>query len=84
MFSRESSDKVGLLDEGFPLYCEDIDLCLRYKQNGLSSYYVHAAEIYHYHQRVSDKKFFSKRTWVHYKSMAYFVWKHGYILKLFR
>lgn len=84
MFSRENVEKVGMLDERFPLYCEDIDLCLRFNQMGMHSYYVHSAEIYHYHQRVSDKTFFTKRTLVHYKSMLYFVLKHRYLLSLFK
>lgn len=84
MFSRESIEKVGMLDERFPLYCEDIDLCLRYNKMGKSSFYVHEAEIFHYHQRVSDRKYFSKRTWIHYQSMLYFVLKHRYFLPLFK
>lgn len=45
---REAMDKVGMLDEQFFIYSEDIDWCLRIKKAGWKVYYVYEAEIIHY------------------------------------
>ncbi len=40
--------EVGLLDENFYLYYEDVDLCFRIKQAGYKVYYVPTSKIVHY------------------------------------
>lgn len=53
-FCRASAvEKVGLLDERFFLYLEDIDWCRRFWQAKYKVYYVVEAEMVHYHQRFS-------------------------------
>lgn len=44
---------VGLLDERFFLYLEDMDWCRRFWQSGYEVHYVADAEMVHYHQRLS-------------------------------
>ena len=44
---------VGLLDERFFLYLEDVDWCRRFWQAGYQVHYVTDAEMVHYHQRLS-------------------------------
>lgn len=78
MIRRQAILEVGLVDENFPLYCEDIDLCLRMKQKNWKIYYVHDAIVIHHHLAESDKKFFSRKTYLHFKSMLYFLKKHWY------
>ncbi len=44
---REAAAKVGLLDEQFFMYCEEIDWCRRIKAGGWQVYCVPQAEIVH-------------------------------------
>ena len=44
---REAAAQVGLLDERFFMYCEEIDWCLRVKKAGWQIYCVPAAEVVH-------------------------------------
>lgn len=74
---REAIADVGILDEGLPLYVDDIDWCLRMHKAGWRVTYVADAEISHLHQAVSDKKFLSRNTWLHIRSMAHFTRTHG-------
>ena len=48
MVRREAAAQVGLLDEGFFMYCEEIDWCRRLKKAGWGIYCVPRAEIVHY------------------------------------
>ena len=45
---RAAIDQVGLLDEGFFMYCEEVDWCLRIRQAGWEILYTPAAEVVHY------------------------------------
>jgi N-acetylglucosaminyl-diphospho-decaprenol L-rhamnosyltransferase len=45
---REALDAVGGFDEGFFLYEEDVDLCLRLRRAGWSVLYTPAAEVIHH------------------------------------
>jgi N-acetylglucosaminyl-diphospho-decaprenol L-rhamnosyltransferase len=40
--------QIGLFDEGFHMYCEEIDWCMRMKQAGWRIYCVPKAEVIHY------------------------------------
>ena len=44
---REALDQVGLLDEGYFIYCEEIDWCMRAKAANWRIYCVPRAEIVH-------------------------------------
>ena len=48
MVKREAIEQVGLLDEGFFIYCEEIDWCMRIKKAGWQIYCVPQAEVVHY------------------------------------
>lgn len=41
--------KVGLLDERYFMYYEDLDYCRRVKEMGLKIYYLPTSEVIHYH-----------------------------------
>lgn len=47
MLRREVLDQVGLFDEGFFLYFEEVDLCFRAKQAGWQVYYVPDSVVVH-------------------------------------
>ncbi|NIM24651.1 MAG: glycosyltransferase [Armatimonadetes bacterium] len=48
MLRKDALQNVGLLDERFRLYSEEVDLCYRLKQAGLEVYYLPTAEVVHY------------------------------------
>ncbi|HEY8737032.1 MAG TPA: glycosyltransferase family 2 protein [Candidatus Dormibacteraeota bacterium] len=48
LLRRSALDQVGLFDEAFFMYGEDLDLCYRLKQGGWKIVYLPAAEVLHY------------------------------------
>jgi len=77
---NEAIKQVGLMDERFFMYFEDVDWCRRFWENQWQVYYIHDIEIVHYHGRGSAKKtglpsiFLNKLTRVHITSwMKYFI-----------
>ena len=44
---RQAMDEVGLMDDGYFIYCEDVDWCYRASQAGWKIYYVHQSQIIH-------------------------------------
>lgn len=48
MLRRSIVEKVGLLDESFFMYCEDIDYCHRINMAGGKIYYAPESQIIHY------------------------------------
>lgn len=87
MFLRKSIlDKVGLLDEDYFMYGEDIDLSYRIKQAGFKNYYFADTSIIHF-KGESTKKGSLNYIKVFYNAMIIFANKHvtgtrGKILKL--
>ncbi len=53
MARGESIRAVGLLDEGYFMYCEEMDWCLRMRETGRPTYAVPTAQIVHYEGRSS-------------------------------
>jgi N-acetylglucosaminyl-diphospho-decaprenol L-rhamnosyltransferase len=80
---REMLDELGGLDEGFRLYGEDIDLAYRARQAGWERWYVPEAVVVHHHQAVTDRRFLTRRTLWHWRSIARFVRKHPESLRAF-
>ncbi|HOP02863.1 MAG TPA: glycosyltransferase [Tenuifilaceae bacterium] len=76
MFMRKSAlDKVGLLDETFFMYGEDIDLSFRILKGGYKNYYFPETTIIHY-KGESTKKGSINYVLVFYKAMMIFARKH--------
>lgn len=71
--------EIGMMDERFYLYYEDIDLCYRLKKSGWHNYYLPQVQVVHYYQRDSAKTIFNPLKWLHVKSLLYFFWKHKYL-----
>jgi GT2 family glycosyltransferase len=76
MFMRkEALDEVGLLDEAFFMYGEDIDLSYRIQKGGYSIYYLPTTTIVHF-KGESTKKSSLKYYSTFYSAMAIFAKKH--------
>lgn len=76
MFLRKRMlDEVGLLDESFFMYGEDIDLSYRITLGGYENWYFPAAPIIHY-KGESTKKSSVNYVFVFYNAMAIFARKH--------
>ncbi|MGZ4099479.1 MAG: glycosyltransferase [Bacteroidia bacterium] len=75
LMRKEALDKVGLLDETFFMYGEDIDLSYRITQGGYKNYYFAESSIIHY-KGESTKKSSVNYVLVFYKAMAIFAKKH--------
>jgi len=76
LLRREMLDELGGFDEGFRLYGEDIDLCYRAKQAGWERWFVPQAAVRHAHAAVTDRRFLTRQTLWHWRSIARFVRKH--------
>jgi len=55
MARREAIQQVGLLDERFFIYCEEIDWCMRMKQAGWDVYCVPRAKVVHHEARSTQQ-----------------------------
>ena len=76
MLMRKSVlDQVGLLDEDFFMYGEDIDLSWRIKLGGYENYYFPETRIIHY-KGESTKKSSINYVFVFYNAMVIFAQKH--------
>lgn len=75
LMRKETLDKVGLLDEAFFMYGEDIDLSYRIVLGGYKNYYFPKTRIIHY-KGESTKKSSVNYVFVFYNAMIIFAKKH--------
>lgn len=73
-------EQVGLMDERFFMYMEDVDWCRRFWQKGWRVYYYPEVKMVHYYQRASAseggliRSMFNKQTRIHISSaLKYFL-----------
>ena len=76
MLRNKAVEKVGLFDENFSKYFEDVDMCLRMARAGWHVMYHGATSAYHIEQRAS-RKLFSSDAWKHLRSYLYWLSKWG-------
>ncbi|MCC7431872.1 glycosyltransferase family 2 protein [bacterium] len=69
-------EKIGFFDESFFLYGEDLDLCLRAKEQGFRNFYFGNCEILHLKAVSSQKLTKLKPLWEFYRAMFLFYNKH--------
>jgi hypothetical protein len=80
LLRREMLEQVGLFDEGFFLYFEETDLCLRAKRAGWSTVYVPASKVAHVGSATTGMQIAGRRLpafWFDSRQ-RYFVKNHGY------
>lgn len=76
---NEAIRQVGLMDERFFMYFEDVDWCRRFWENNWQVYYLAEVEIVHYYSRESAKRLgfisiLNKQTRIHISSwLKYFI-----------
>ncbi|MBQ8045745.1 MAG: glycosyltransferase, partial [Bacteroidales bacterium] len=75
MIRKTVVDKIGLLDETFFMYGEDIDFSYRILQAGYKNYYLPSARIIHY-KGESTKKGSMNYVYTFYNAMVIFAQKH--------
>jgi GT2 family glycosyltransferase len=75
LMRKAALDKVGLLDEDFFMYGEDIDLSYRIIKGGYKNYYFPETRIIHY-KGESTKKSSVNYVFVFYNAMIIFAKKH--------
>lgn len=56
MVKRDAIQQVGLWDEGYFLHCEDLDWCMRFRQNGQRVMFVPDARIMHWWRACSQSR----------------------------
>lgn len=75
LMKKEALDKVGLLDEDYFMYGEDIDLSYRIQKGGYKNYYFADTSIIHY-KGESTKKGSVNYVFIFYRAMIIFAKKH--------
>jgi len=75
MLRKSVLDKIGLLDEDYFMYGEDIDLCYRISKSGYINYYFPDTTIIHY-KGESTKKTSINYVFIFYRAMITFAQKH--------
>ena len=76
LMRRSMLDELGGWDDGFRHYVEDIDLCYRACRAGWERWYVPTAQVTHDWAQVTDRRFLSRHTLWHARSMCRFVRRH--------
>ncbi|KPK38815.1 MAG: hypothetical protein AMJ78_09425 [Omnitrophica WOR_2 bacterium SM23_29] len=56
MVRKEVFDRIGLLDERFFMYGDDVDLCYQVKKDNRKIYYIPHAQIIHYGKQSSNQR----------------------------
>lgn len=80
-FRKDVLDKIGLFDEKFFMYCEEVDLCKRIKDNGYSIKIVPEAQIIHLAGKSSTN--FWRNTKMRVKSKYIYARKHQSLLDIY-
>lgn len=73
---RDLLRTVGLLDEGYFLYVEDIDWGYRARQAGWKVVYVPSAQVVHHYQARADRRLLDRYSWYHLRGMWRYYRKH--------
>ncbi len=81
IFRRDDFVRVGRMDSKFYLYYEDVDICYRFKEHGLSTIYFPDIQIVHSLQRSSAARPGGKTWRWHGQSMWRYFTKHRYAFR---
>ncbi len=76
MVRRAAVEQVGLLDESFPMYYEEVDWCWRMAARGWRVGYVPAARVTHFVEQSARQLPDARRSWLYETSTIYYAQKH--------
>lgn len=76
LMRRAMLEDLGGWDEGYRHYVEDIDLAYRASRASWERWYVPAAQVTHDWAQITDRRFLSRHTLWHARSMGRFVRRH--------
>jgi len=76
MFKREVLEKVGLLDERYFAYFEEVDFCYRVKKAGYKILYIPQSRLYHKVSSTTKKYFSGLINYYKFRNRLYFLKKH--------
>jgi GT2 family glycosyltransferase len=76
LMRREMLDEVGLFDEGYWMYMEDLDLCYRAKQAGWTTWYEPAVTVVHTKGATSGRFRTARLNYAFHYGMLRFYRKH--------
>ncbi|MDA7977472.1 MAG: glycosyltransferase [Pirellulales bacterium] len=74
---RDAANDVGLLDESYRKYFEDVDYCLRMQQRGWQVMFNGKTYAWHWEQRAS-RRLWSADAWWHVRAYLRFLRKWGF------
>ena len=77
MARRDAIERVGLMDEGYFMYSEELDWCRRFTDAGWRVVYLPAARIVHYGGKSSDQVVTSRHIHFQTSKVRYFHKFHG-------
>ncbi|MFN3301470.1 MAG: glycosyltransferase family 2 protein [Patescibacteria group bacterium] len=83
MMRKKMIDEIGLFDEKFFLWFEEVDFCFRAKKAGWQIYYYPDAEIIHQKAASFSQILPLKNQWQFNKSLLYYFRKHHSFLSYF-
>ena len=80
MVSRDNMEKIGLMDERYFMYFEDVDWSRRFREAGFEIVYFPKTTLFHYHGKQSTirhfwEALFNKYTAIHITSAVKYFWK---------
>ncbi len=75
LLKREALDAVGPMDEAYFLHCEDLDLCMRFRQAGWEIQFVPDAPVMH-HKGVCSRDRLLLVEWYKHRGMMRFYRSH--------
>lgn len=81
MIRKEVVESVGLLDEQFFTYSEDLDYCLRATKNGWILFYEPKAEIFHAGSATAGGEYEPFQSFYRWRNRLLIIHKHADLLK---
>jgi GT2 family glycosyltransferase/nucleoside-diphosphate-sugar epimerase len=75
LLKRAALEEAGMMDEGFFLHCEDLDLCLRFRQRGWKVFFNPHARVLH-QKGVCGRRKPAFVEWHKHRGMVRFYKKH--------
>jgi GT2 family glycosyltransferase len=70
LYRKKAFSKIGLFDESFFIYGEDVDWCLRAQLAGCKFWYEPKAIVYHYHKATTGEHMPRFFEYLHFRNMA--------------